>query len=380
MPALFQHPALAGILPVQAGGRISPLDEARLSQARARLDSLAKPQGSLGRLEEIAMRLACLRHPCEVAPAVIFTCAADHGVADEGVSPFPQSVTRAMVENFLQGGAAINALTGAAGMDLAIVDAGCRGGPFADPRVINLRLGDGTANLAAGPAMDAETCRQGLASGCRLACDWIARGWRCLGIGEMGIANTTPATALYCQLLGLSPSEAAGPGTGADPAMVAHKAEVVARALAVNRDRLSARTPDGLPDPIAALACLGGFEIAVMAGIVLGAASLQAPVLIDGFIASAAYACAVLAAPACADFAFVAHASAEPGHQPAMARLARLTPHPAWGRPLLHLGMRLGEGTGAAMAYPLLKGACAAYTQMASLADVAAGPSASPSA
>ena len=377
MPALFQHPALAGILPAESGGIILPLDEARLAQAQARLDGLAKPRGSLGRLEEIALRLACLRHPCEVAPAVIFTCAADHGVAEELVSPFPQSVTRAMVENFLQGGAAINALTGAAGMDLAVVDAGCRGGAFADPSVINLRLGDGTANLAKGPAMDVETCLKGLASGCRLAGDWIARGWRCLGIGEMGIANTTPATALYCQLLGLAPKEAAGPGTGADPAMVARKAEVVARALHVNRDRLSAQTKQGLPDPVAALACLGGFEIALMAGIVLGSASLQVPVLIDGFIASAAYACAVLAAPACADYAFVAHASAEPGHQPAMERLARLTPHPAWGRPLLHLGMRLGEGTGAAMAYPLLKGACALYANMASLADVGvAGPSA----
>ncbi len=160
--------------------------------------------------------------------------------------------------------------------------------------------------------------------------------------------------------------------------MVARKAEVVARALAVNRDRLSARTALGLPDPIAALACLGGFEIALMAGIVLGAASLHVPVLIDGFIASAAYACAVLAAPACADCAFVAHASAEPGHRPALERLAQLTPHPAWGRPLLHLGMRLGEGTGAAMAYPLLKGACAVYANMASLAGVgAASPSAS---
>ena len=372
MPDLFQHPALASVLPPGSDGAIRPLGEADLARAQAHLDSLAKPRGSLGRLEEIAVRLACMRYPCEVAPAVMFTCAADHGVAEEGVSPYPQSVTRGMVAGFLQGGAAINALTGAAGMDLAVVDCGCRGGAFADPRVLNLRLGDGTASIAKGPAMDEAACLKGLASGCRLAGDWIARGWRCLGIGEMGIANTTPATALFCQLLGLAPGDAAGPGTGAPPAMVAHKAGVVARALEANRARLSARTPEGLPDPLAALACLGGFEIAVMAGIVLGAASLQVPVLVDGFIASSAYACAVLAAPACADYAFAAHASAEPAHQPALERLARLSPHPDWGRPLLHLGMRLGEGTGAAMAYPLLKGAAAVYARMAKLSDVGA--------
>lgn len=348
-------------------GPVRPLDASLLAAARARVDSLAKPLGSLGRLEEIACRLAAMAHPMEVEPALMFTVAGDHGVVQEGVAPFPQEVTRQMVQNFLDHGAGINALTRASGMDLVIVDAGCAGGPFASPEVVERRLGDGTADMARGPAMSRATCLAGIANGIALVADaHAAKGLRCVGFGEMGIGNSTPAAALYSCLLGLSPEEAVGPGAGAGPAMVAHKAEVLRMAFAANADALAARLPDGTPDPLAALACVGGFEIATMCGIVLGAASLGLPVLVDGFIASSAYAVACLLCPAAADYCFVSHASAEPGHVPAMERLAARTAHPEWAKPLLSLGMRLGEGTGAAVAYHLLRCAVAMYTGMAS--------------
>lgn len=348
---------------------IRPLDDTLLADARSHIDSLTKPLGSLGRLEEIAERLSAMPHPCDVAPAIMFTVAGDHGVVCEGVSPYPQSVTREMVANFLAHGAAINALTGVSGMDLVIVDAGCAGGPYTDAEVISRRLGEGTANLAAGPAMSRQTCLKGLENGMALAREFAAKGYRCMGIGEMGIGNTTPASALYAFLLGLDPDAAVGPGTGADPAMVRHKADIIRQSLAVNGPALSASRPCGRPDALAALTCLGGFEIVTMAGIVLGAASLGLPVLVDGFISSAAYAAAVMLVPAAADYCFVSHASTEPGHGPAMERLAAQTSHPAWGRPLLHLGMHLGEGTGAAVAYHLLKSACAFSTQMSTFAE-----------
>ena len=352
---------------------IKPLPGDLLAEAQAHLDSLAKPQGSLGRLEEIACRLSAMFTPPRVSPAIMFTVAGDHGVARENVSPFPQQVTRQMVENFLHHGAGINALTRAVGMDLAIVDAGCAGGPFSASEVLDRHLGNGTADFTKGPAMSRETCLAGLRSGVDLVLDYAGQGYRCFAIGEMGIANSTSAAALYSHLLGVSPDAAVGPGTGADPVMIAHKADVVRRGLFVNRRALDERLASGMPDPVAALTCLGGFEIVLMAGIVLGAASLGLPVLVDGFIASSAYAAACLLYPAAADYAFVSHSSAEPGHAPAMALLAGRTPHPEWGRPLLSLGLRLGEGTGAAAAYPLLRCACAIYTDMASFDD-ACGP------
>lgn len=351
------------------GSHIDPLSRDLLDEGQARLDSLTKPQGSLGRLEEIAMRLHAMRCGMNVSPALVFTVAGDHGVAREGVSPFPQAVTRQMVENFLHRGAAINALAEANGLDLVIVDAGCSGGPFPSEEIISLRLGEGTDDMALGPAMSPDTCLQGLRNGVSLAETYAGKGYRCFVIGEMGIANTTPASALYAFLLGITPEEAVGPGTGARPEMIAHKAEVIRKAFQANSEALADRLPDGRPDPAAALTCLGGFEIATMAGIVLGSAALGLPVLVDGFIASSAYACAVLLCPAAADYCFVSHASAEPAHRPAMDRLAAMTAHPEWGRPLLSLGMRLGEGTGAAAAYPLLKSAAAVYTHMATFAE-----------
>ncbi len=327
--------------------------------AKARLDSLTKPQGSLGRLEELAMRLAGMAagaFPLAVAPARMFTAAGDHGVARQGVSPYPQAVTRQMVRNFLNGGAAVNALCAANGLDLRIVDAGCAGGPFAaHPLLIDRRMGDGTADMTAGPAMSRETCLNAVAAGRGLAAEAASQGFRCLATGEMGIANTTPATALYCACLGLEPETMAGPGTGADPAMIAHKAAVVRRALAVNARALSAG------DAVDALACVGGFEIALLCGIMLGAAEAGLPVLVDGFICTAAYVAGRAICPDLAAYAILTHASAEPGHRLAMARLGE--------RPLLDLGMRLGEGTGAAVAYGLVRSAAAVYNGMATFSQ-----------
>ncbi len=353
-----------GIFP--AGREIRPLDRGALAAARARVDSQAKPRGSLGRLEEIGCRLAAMAYPCETSPARVFTVAGDHGVCAEKVSGYPQDVTRQMVANFLAGGAGINSLADAAGMALTIVDAGCCGGPFGAP-VVDRRLGDGTANIAQGPAMSLDTCLQGLRNGIGLALDAVAAGDRCLAIGEMGIANTTPATALYAHLLSMSAGELAGPGTGVSSEVVAHKADVVRKALLVNARHL-AGGGDG-PDPVRALACLGGFEIVTMAGIVLGGACAGVPVLVDGFISSSAYAAAVLLCPAAAEYCFVSHASAEPGHVLAMEQLGRRLAHPEWNAPLLHLGMRLGEGTGCAVAWPLLRAAAEAFRRVATFEE-----------
>ena len=350
-----------------AGCAIAPLDQEARARALAHINDQTKPRGSLGRLEDIAHRLAGMRHPFHVAPAQLFTVAGDHGVCSESVSLYPQEVTRQMVANFLAGGAAINALTWASGMDLVIVDAGCCGGPFADERVINRRLGEGTDNIAHGPAMSLETCCTGLRNGIALALEAVDKGSRCLAIGEMGIANTTAATALYAHLLGLSVAHVVGPGTGIDQDMLAHKADVVRRALVVNARQLAANGEG--PDPVRALACLGGFEIVTMAGIILGGAAAGVPVLIDGFISSSAYVAAVLLCPEAASYCFVAHASTEPGHVLGLQKLGHALGDGSLTEPLLHLGMHLGEGTGCAAAYPLLRCAVAAYEKMATFSQ-----------
>ena len=353
-------PRLEEILP---GLRIVPVEAAALEAAQRHIDQLTKPRGSLGRLEELARRLAAMRpevRPLNVSPAMMLTVAGDHGVTAQGVSPCPQIVTRQMVANFCAGGAGVNVLSRTSGMDLRVVDAGCAGGPYAPhPQLIDLRLGDGTADMSRGPAMSRETCLTGLRRGVELVRDLAARGYACFATGEMGIGNSTAAAAVNCALLGFAPERAVGPGAGADSAMIARKAEVVRTALAVNGLDPAAHAH---ADPLAVLAAVCGFEIVLMAGIMLGAASCRLPVLVDGFICSAAYAAAERICPTLADYAILAHASAEPGHVPAVSRLAA-------GGPLLHLDMRLGEGTGAAVAYHLLRCAAAIYNDMATFAS-----------
>lgn len=350
------------------GERIRPVAPEDLVAARAYLDSLTKPVGSLGRLEGLAARLWAMAggaRPLVVEPGLMLTVAGDHGIARQAVSPFPQAVTRQMVANFLAGGAAINALCRCNGLELRVVDAGCAGGPFAGhPLLLDRRQGDGTADMSEGPAMSLAACESALRAGFALARDARERGFRSLGLGEMGIANSTAATALYCALLGLAPEEAAGPGAGAEPAMVARKARLVAQALDVN----AAAVARG---PVETLAALGGFEIAVMCGAMLGAAARGMPVLVDGFISTSACAAALAIAPELAGYAVLTHVSAEPGYARAVKRMAeRAAPHagdPDWGAPLLELGLRLGEGTGAALAWPLVRSAAAICNEMATM-------------
>lgn len=319
------------------------------------LDSLTKPQGSLGRLEEIAARLYAINDghlPLTVDPALFYTVAADHGVCDQGVSPYPQAVTRQMVENFLCGGAAINALVSAAGADLIIVDAGCKGGPFPEHKLaLDRRLGDGTEDISSGCAMSVQCCVKGLRTGFELACDAIKNhAYQCIGTGEMGIGNTTTAAALLCAFLDLDPASAAGPGTGSSGAMVKHKVQIIRKALALHAQAVASA------DPLCIMAALGGFEIVVMSGIMLGCASARKPVLVDGFISLAAYVCALAIWPGLKDYAFITHSSAEPG--------SRLTLDKIGEKPFLDFGLRLGEGTGAALFFPMLRSACAIFNEM----------------
>jgi nicotinate-nucleotide--dimethylbenzimidazole phosphoribosyltransferase len=338
---------------------IAPPDQRLLAEARAYADSLTKPPGSLGRLEELAIRLYALqagKTPLMVDPARLFTVGADHGVVEEGVSSAPQEVTRLQMLNFLAGGGGINAMCRASGIELVLVDAGVLGGDFAPrPNLVRGKIRQGTANLAKAPAMSREECLRALGLGLELAEQAAGQGCRCLGTGEMGIGNTTPSTALFCAWLGFSPEEVTGPGAGVPAVGLDGKAAVVRRALDLHR----ATRDTG--DPVAVLAALGGLEIAVLAGIILGGAGKQLPVVIDGFIATAAFAAALQLAPHVGAYCFFGHASAETGHKAILEKLGQ--------RPLLDLDLRLGEGTGAALAIPLLRAAACMFNDMSTFAQ-----------
>ncbi len=332
------------------------------TKAKVHLDNLAKPLGSLGRLEEAAAELYAIRGgrlPLTIDPVRMYTVAADHGVAREGVSAYPQDVTRQMVHNFLAGGAAINVLSRSCNIDLRVVDAGCLGGSFpAHPVLLSRRLGNGTASMARESSMSREVCAQGILAGMDLASDAVREGINALGIGEMGIGNTTSATALFAAWLKIPVQKLAGPGTGLNAAGIRRKIAIVEQALARHEKTILAG------DALGVLAALGGFEIAIMAGIALGAAEHRRPCLVDGFISQAAWLAARTLCPAVTGFGFVAHVSAEPGSA-ALLKAAGI-------RPYLDLGLRLGEGTGAALLVPILRGACALFNEMAtfSSADV----------
>lgn len=337
---------------------IAPVDLGLEPAARAHLDNLTKPRGSLGRLEDLAARLVCIQGGGKPAadPARIYTVAGDHGVAAEGVSLFPQEVTRQMVLNFVGGGAGINVLCATSGAQLFVVDAGCLGGTFPEhPSLIQGKVAPGTANLALGPAMTEGQCVAALLLGVSLADRAAAEGVRVLGTGDMGIANTTPSTALYCAYLGLEPREITGPGTGLSAQAVARKAEVIGRGLAANARAVASG------EPLAILAALGGLEIACLAGLILGGAKNRQAVCVDGFISTAAYAAAWKLCPHVREYCVLSHASAEPGHARAVAALGL--------RPVLDLGLRLGEGTGAAMTVFVLRCAADIYNKMASFAS-----------
>ncbi len=313
---------------------------------RRAIDGKTKPPGSLGRIEETAARLAALQQTleprAETCRLTIF--AADHGIAAEGVSAFPQAVTGQMALNFLAGGAAANVFARAVGASIQVVDAGIAQ-PLDAPGLVSRRMGAGTANSALEPAMTAETLARALDAGRALAAEDDAD---VAAFGEMGIANTASASLMIHKLSGLALSDLTGRGTGLDDRGLARKLEVLTRA--------AART--GALSPEAALAEYGGFEIVMMAGAMLGAAEARRPVLVDGFIATAAAMAARAMDPSADAAFFYSHRSAEQGHRVALSHLA--------AEPLLELGMRLGEGTGALLAFPLLKAAAAMLREMAS--------------
>jgi len=337
---------------------VKPMDMAAEARARNRLDSLTKPPGSLGRLEDLAAQIHAVqgRAPISVDPALMVVAAGDHGVTAQGVAPFPQEVTRQMVGNFLSGGAAVTVMARAAGLGLVVVDAGCAGGEFPEhDALLQAKVGDGTADISQGPAMTADQCAAALQVGIAVAEQAKSDGVRAVGLGEMGIGNTTPSAALYCALFGLSPQEACGPGTGLDAEGVSRKARVVGQALSANAPAVASG------DGFAILSALGGYEIAALAGLSLGAAANGLLVFVDGFIATAAMACAWRMQPCVRDYAVFAHTSAEPGHAKALAAMD--------AQPLLSLGMRLGEGTGAVLAVQLARQACAIFNDMATFAE-----------
>jgi len=332
-----------------------PLDLQTESAARARQDQLTKPPGALGELEAVAIHLAALQGrelPC-VDRVQISVFAGDHGVAVENVSAFPQAVTLEMIANFARGGAAISVLARELQATLEVIDLGTVVDAGARPGVIHTRLGAGTANLAREAAMSDAQLDGALCAGRDAVLRAQAAGAELFIGGEMGIANTTAATALACALTGASPQSLAGPGTGLDRAGVNHKAEVIAHALKLHQPYLS--------NPREALRRLGGFEIAALAGAYIACAQLGIPALIDGFIASAAALAAQAINPSSRSAWLFAHASAEPGHARVLEALH--------AKPLLNLGLRLGEGSGAAVAVPLLRLACVLHANMATFAQ-----------
>lgn len=351
-------PVLPSFL-AEAACRIAPINPQHEAAARARLDSLAKPVGSLGRLEDWAAQLAGIQAgamPLAVDPALMVTIAADHGVVAEGVAATPSSVTTLQVHNFMKGGGAINNLCASAGMQLWVVDAGVDADLPPAPGLIHAKIARGTANLARQCAMTDEECHAALSLGLSLAAKASDQGMRLVGLGEMGIGNTTPSTALFCAYLGFTPQEITGIGAGIAPSQLPHKAAVIARALALHEHVVAGG------NPVAILAALGGLEIAALAGLILGAAGHGMAVMVDGFIATAAYVAALRMAPAVAPYCFFSHGSAEAGHGKVLARLGQ--------KPLLDLGLRLGEGTGATLGVSMLRAAVQAYNGMATLSDL----------
>lgn len=327
-----------------------------MQSARERQNQLTKPAGSLGRLEEISIQLAGItgREIPVIKDKVIITMAGDHGVVAEGVSAYPQEVTPQMVLNFLAGGAAINVLARHVGARVVVVDMGVANDiPTIDEKLIRRRVSAGTMNLAQGPAMMRAQAEEAIQSGIEVALAEISKGADIIGTGDMGIGNTTPSAAIACVFLNQHPREVAGRGTGVDDEGLNRKISAIERGLKINKPN----PKDGLD----VLSKVGGFEIGGLAGVMLAAASKHVPVMVDGFISTAAAMIAVSLAPACRDYLISAHRSKEHGHG-LMLEWLRL-------KPLLDLDMRLGEGTGAALGISFAEAACKILTEMATFGE-----------
>jgi nicotinate-nucleotide--dimethylbenzimidazole phosphoribosyltransferase len=337
---------------------IEPLDEGAMAAARAHLDRLTKPPGSLGRLERLVEQLAGITGsptPRVDRPAVV-VFAGDHGVTARGVSAYPSDVTAQMVANFVRGGAAINVLADAAGAELVVVDVGLWGdGPSADPavpgaaRLISVRIAAGTRDMTVESAMRRDEALAAIDVGRQVVEELIASGIDTIALGEMGIGNTTAASALVAALTDRPPAEVTGPGTGLDVEAVRRKVDVIEVALRRHHPRRD--------DPIDALAAVGGFEIAALVGAIIAGAEAQRPVVLDGFITGAAALVAATIAPGLGRRLIASHRSPEPGHAVVIEELGL--------DPLLDLDLRLGEGTGAALALPVIRSATLLLAGMA---------------
>ena len=334
---------------------IKPLDEAAMQAARARQDTLTKPRGSLGKLEELSIQLAGMK--ADPLPSVehkaVIVMAADHGVTAEGVSAYPSEVTAQMVLNFLHGGAAINVLAHQSRARVTVVDIGVARDFEPLPGLLQRKVMCGTRNLAQGPAMTREEAEQALQVGVDVLLEEAEHGLDIVATGDMGIGNTTSSSAIAAVMTGLPVPEVVGRGTGIDDSGLERKIRVIERALAVN--------PPKADDAIDILHKVGGLEIAGLAGVMIAAAGRRIPVIVDGFISTAAALIAVGLAPRLRDYLISAHQSVEIGHQ-AMLKHLNLTP-------LLDLNMRLGEGTGAALAFHLLEASTRILREMATFGE-----------
>ena len=334
---------------------VKALDEGAMAEARLRQDRLTKPQGSLGRLEELSVQLAGIQgKPVpQIRHKAIITMAGDHGVVAEGVGNWPQEVTAQMIHNFLSGGAGINILARQVGARLVVVDMGVATEMEPNPKLLSRKVAFGTNDISSGPAMTSERAVTAIETGIEIVAAEVAKGLDIVGTGDMGIGNTTASSAICAVITGESVSKVTGRGTGITDEQLRHKIDVVERALAVNK-------PDP-NQPLDVLAKVGGFEIGGLVGVMLGAAAHRVPVVIDGFISGAAALIATVLSPGLKDFLIAAHVSAETGHKSLLAHLGL--------NPLLNLGMRLGEGTGASLGIFLAEASARTLAEMSTFPE-----------
>ena len=334
---------------------IKPLDKGAMAEARSRQDMLTKPQGSLGRLEDLSIKLAGIQGKAipQIRHKAVITMAGDHGVVAEGVGNWPQEVTAQMVYNFLAGGAGINVLARQTGARVVVVDMGVATELEASPGLISKKVAPGTQNMCLGPAMTLEQAVSAIESGIEVVEAELAKGLDIVGTGDMGIGNTTASSAICATMTGEPVVEVTGRGTGLSDEQLVHKIEVVKRALEVNQ-------PDK-QKPLEVLSKVGGFEIGGLVGVMLAAAAYRIPVVIDGFISGAAASIATALIPKLSDFLIAAHVSAEAGHGPLLHYLGL--------KPLVDLNMRLGEGTGAVLGIFLAEASAKILAEMSTFGE-----------
>lgn len=334
---------------------IKGLDREAMEKAQARQDDLTKPRGSLGRLEDISVRLAGIQgvEKPKIQEKAVIVMAGDHGVIQEKIVDWPQEVTAQMVLNFLNGGAGINVISRVAGARVVVVDMSVATNLDPHPALISKRIARGTGNMAKGPAMSKDQALAAIEAGLDVLEEEARKGLDIVATGDMGICNTSPSAAICAVLTGQQVSEVTGRGTGIDEAQLAHKIEVIRKALEMNE-------PDP-NDPMDVLAKVGGYEIAGLAGVMIGAAAHGAAVVLDGFISGAAALIAAALAPGVKDYLFAGHLSTEPGHKAMMRHLGL--------KPVLDLNMRLGEGTGAALAIPVIEASARILSEMATFGE-----------